>query len=81
MKKTNQSANLAARFRMTMYGIVLSSLILAAACADGGYSYQPSSYPYQSSPGYYSPPNYYGPTYPYEDPEYWRMWQDRQGGG
>ncbi len=67
---------------MTMYGIMLSSLILAAACAEGGYqTYQPPSYPSQSYPGYYHP-NYYGPTYyPYEDPEYWRRWQDRQGGG
>jgi len=79
MKKTNKSANLASRFRLTMYGIMLSSLILAAACAEGGYTYQPP-YPSQSYPGYYYP-NYYGPTYPYEDPEYWRRWQDRQGGG
>jgi hypothetical protein len=80
MKKTNQSANLASRFRMTMYGIMLSSLILAAACADGGYqTYRAPYYPSYNSPSYY--PDYYGPTYPYEDPEFWRMWQDRQGGG
>ena len=79
MKKTNQSAILASRFRMTLYGIMLSSLILAAACAEGGYTYQPSSYPSQSYPGSYSYPSYYGPTYPYEDPQFWQRWQDYQG--
>jgi hypothetical protein len=82
MKKTNQSAIVAASFNKTLYWLMLGSLMLAAACADGGYqTYRAPSYPSQSSPGYYSYPNYYGPTYPYEDPEYWRMWQDRQGGG
>ena len=81
MKKTNMSANLAARFRMAMYGIMLGSLILTAACADGGYqTYRAPSYPTSSYPSYYSP-DFYGPTYPYEDPGYWRRWQDRQGGG
>ena len=82
MKKTNQSATLTSRFRMTMYGIMLSSLILAAACADGGYqTYRPPSYPASSYPGYYYQ-DYYGPSYyPEQDPEFWRMWQDRQGGG
>ncbi len=81
MKKTNQSATPASRFRMAMYGIMLSSLILAAACAEGGYSYQSPSYPTSSYPSNYYR-DYYGPShYPAQDPEYWRMWQDRQGGG
>jgi len=80
MKNTNQSATVAASFNKTLYWLMLSSLMLAAACAEGGYAYQPS-YPSQSYPGYYSNPNYYGPTAPYEDPEYWRRWQDTQGGG
>ena len=80
MEKTNQPATVAASFNKTIYWLMLGSLMLAAACAEGGYSYQPSSYPSQRSPGYYSP-NYYGPTYPYEDPDYWRRWQDSQGGG
>jgi hypothetical protein len=65
---------------MALSGIMLSSLILAAACAEGGYTYQPSSYPSQSYPGYYSSPSYYGPTYPNEDPQFWQRWQDYQGG-
>ena len=80
MKKTNQSATVAESFYKTIYWLMLGSLMLAAACAEGGYSYQPS-YPSGSYPGYYSYPNYYSPTYPYEDPEYWRRWQDTQGGG
>jgi hypothetical protein len=82
MKKTNKSANLASRFRMTMYGIMLSSLLLAAACAEGGYQTYPApSYPTYSYPEYYHR-DYYGPSYyPERDPEYWRRWQDRQGGG
>jgi hypothetical protein len=80
MEKANKSAKLASRFRMTLYGIMLSSLLLAAACAEGGYNYQPSSYPSQSYPGYYSYPSfYYSPTYPYEDPLFWQRWQDYQG--
>lgn len=79
MKTTNQPATGAATFNKTIYWLMLGSLVLAAACAEGGYSYQPP-YPSRSSPGYYYP-NYYGPTYPYEDPEYWRRWQDTQGGG
>jgi len=82
MKKENTSANLASRCRMTMYGIMLSSLILAAACAEGGYQTYPApSYPSSSYPEYYHR-DYYGPSYyPEQDPEYWRTWQDRQGGG
>ncbi len=64
--------------------ILLTGLLLAAgACADGGgyyYPYGPAvpapTYNYR----YY--PDYYGPSYyPEQDPEYWRTWQDRQGGG
>ena len=79
MKKTNQAATGAASLNKTIYWLLLGSLMLAAACAEGGYTYQPS-YPSRGYPGYYSP-NYYGPTYPYDDPDYWRRWQDSQGGG
>ena len=64
-----------------MYGIVLGSLLLAAACAGGGYggevqTYRPTTYPVR---GY---PDYYGPSYyPDQDPQFWQMWQDSQGGG
>ncbi len=63
--------------------LLLAGLCLAAGCAAGEV-YQPPPYPGYGYPGYYHPGyylNYYGPTYPYEDPEYWEMWQDRQGGG
>lgn len=79
MKKTNQPPIVAASFIKTLYWLLLSSLMLVAACAEGGYTYQPS-YPSRSYPGYYSYPNYYGPTYPYGDPQYWQMWQGYQGG-
>jgi hypothetical protein len=78
MKQANQSATVAASFNKTIYWLMLSSLMLAAACAEGGYTYQPP-YPSQGYRGYYSSPNYYGPTYPYEDPEFWQMWQGSQG--
>ena len=67
---------------MAMYGIMLSILILAAACAKGGYqTYRAPSYPTSRYPSNYYP-DYYGPSYyPAQDPEYWRRWQDRQGGG
>jgi len=67
---------------MALYGIMLSSLLLAAACAEGGYQTYPApSYPTYSYPEYYHR-DYYGPSYyPAQDPEYWRRWQDRQGGG
>ena len=82
MKKTDTSANLASSFRITLYGIMLSSLLLAAACAGGGYQTYPApSYPTYSYPEYYNR-DYYGPSYyPEQDPEFWRRWQDRQGGG
>ena len=69
-----------ATFNQAMRWIILGSLLLAAACAGGEVqTYRPSSYPAYSAPYY---PDYYGPSYyPEQDPEYWRMWQDRQGGG
>ncbi len=70
-----------ATFNQAMRWILLSSLLLAAACAGGGevQTYRPTSYPaYRSS--YY--PDYYGPSdYPSEDPQFWQMWQNSQGGG
>ena len=56
--------------------ILLGSLLLAAACAEGEVqTYRPSSSPaYRSS-------DYYGPSsYPEQDPQFWQMWQDRSGG-
>ncbi len=80
MQKTSGFINLTSRFKTTLSWLILGSLVLVAACAEGGYqTYQAPYYPGYNYPSYY--PDYYGPTYPYEDPDYWRMWQDRQGGG
>ncbi len=57
--------------------IILGGLLLAAACAEGEVqTYRPSSYPVYTSQ-YYYPDLRPGE----QDPEYWRTWQDRQGGG
>lgn len=60
-----------------MRWIILGSLLLVAACANGG-SGPGSTANYGSS---YNQ-DYYGPgNYPEQDPQFWQMWQDRQGGG
>ncbi len=84
MKKLQRLFNTSSRLKNALYWLLLGSLLFAiAACAEGGYGYQgyppPAPYyPTYSPPAYYE---YYGPSYPYDDPEYWRRWQDRQGGG
>ena len=69
-----------ATFKQAMRWIILGSLLLAAACADGGYSsYGPAPAPTYN---YHNYPDYYGPShYPSDDPQFWQMWQDRNGGG
>ena len=60
--------------------IMLSSLLLVAACANGGgegYPPPATGYYYPT----YNPPTYYDRSYPEQDPLFWRMWQDRYGGG
>lgn len=67
-------------FNKAIWWIFMGGLLLAASCADGGYS----SYGTAPTPtyNYHYYPDYYGPSYyPEQDPEFWRMWQDRQGGG
>ena len=57
--------------------LLLGSLLLVAACATGEVqTYRPTSYPVYKSPYYY-------PDLRYQegDPQFWTMWQDRQGGG
>jgi hypothetical protein len=68
-----------AAFKQALRWIIMGSLLLAAACAEGEVqTYRPSSYPAYRTPYY---PDYYGPSYyPDQDPQFWQMWQDRQGG-
>ncbi len=72
--------------KITVWLIITGSLLLAAACADYGYQqpYGPAPAPY-STPYYtypYNPEYYYYPDYYHEqDPDFWRRWEDRQGGG
>jgi hypothetical protein len=59
--------------------IVLGSLLLIAACANGGGGgqyYRPSSYPVYQSPYYYPDLRYEA-----QDPQFWQLWQNSQGGG
>jgi hypothetical protein len=68
-----------ATLKKITHWIILSSLLLVAACANGGYQqpYTPSYAPPYSYPSYYYTPDYYYQN----DPQFWQMWQDRQGGG
>jgi hypothetical protein len=57
--------------------LLLGSLLLVAACATGEVqTYRPTSYPVYKSPYYY--PDL---SYQEDDPQFWTMWQDHQGGG
>jgi hypothetical protein len=68
-----------ATFNQVVRWIILGSLLLAAACAEGGY-YQSNAPASTYNKQYY--PDYYGPSdYPSDDPQFWQMWQDRNGGG
>lgn len=70
-----------ATFRQATWWIFLGGMLLTAGCAGDGYyqPYSPAPAPYYN---YNYQPDYYGPSYyPEQDPEFWRRWQDRQGGG
>ncbi len=76
MKNTSWLTVTVSRGKKALYGLMLGSLLLAAACANGGY--QTYQAPYSPNYGYY--PDYYGPSYyPQQDPQYWQQWQDRSG--
>lgn len=62
-----------------MFGLLmLSGLLVAAGCGGGGggvQTYRPTSYPVYGSP-------YYPDLSPQEDdPQFWQMWVNSQGGG
>ena len=68
-------------FNQALRWIILGSLLLAAACADGG-GYAPYGPAPAPSYNYNYYPDYYGPSYyPEQDPQFWQMWQGRNGGG
>lgn len=57
--------------------ILLGSLLLIAACANGEVqTYRPTSYPVYQSPYYYPDLRYQN-----QGPQFWQMWQNSQGGG
>jgi hypothetical protein len=69
----------ASALKKTMYWLMLSGLLVAAGCEGGGggvQTYRPTAYPV------------YGPRYYYpdlsiqeQDPQFWQMWTNSQGGG
>jgi hypothetical protein len=57
--------------------LLLGSLLVVAACAGGEVStYRPTSYPVYNNQYYY--PDLRSQP---DDPQFWPMWMDRQGGG
>ncbi len=68
----------ASTFKKGAFGFLLGSLLWAAACAEGEVprTYAPSPYPVYNYPYYYPDLRYQE-----QDPQFWQMWQDRQGGG
>jgi len=57
--------------------LILASLLLIAACGTGEVqTYRPTSYPVYHSPYYYPDLRLQE-----QDPEFWQMWQNSQGGG
>ncbi|MCL4501395.1 MAG: hypothetical protein M1438_06000 [Deltaproteobacteria bacterium] len=64
-----------ADFNKAMRWLIAGSLLLAAGCTNGK-EYRPGP-----TPGYGSPHYYYGPGgNPEQDPEFWIMWQNQEGG-
>ena len=65
--------------KKAMYWLMLSGLIGAAACNGGGaggvQTYRPTSYPVYGSPYY---PDL---SVPQDDPQFWQLWVNSQGGG
>ncbi len=61
-------------FSKILWVIIMLGLSLAAACGNGG-SYGPQA----TTPAYNTP--YYPTEFPEQDPEFWRRWEDTQGGG
>jgi len=57
--------------------LMLASLLLIGACGTGEVqTYRPTSYPVYQRPYYYPDLRYRE-----DDPEFWPMWQNSQGGG
>jgi len=64
-------------FKKAMRWIILGGLLLVAACVGGEVStYRPTSYPVYNNQYYY--PDL---RFQQDDPQFWPMWMDRQGGG
>ena len=69
----------ATTLKILMYWLMLSGLLLAAGCNGGGggvQTYRPTSYPVYGSPYYY--PDL---SVPENDPQFWQMLMNSQGGG
>lgn len=72
-------AMMASALKKTMYGLMLSGLLLATGCNGGGaggvQTYRPSAYPVYGSPYY---PDL---SVPQDDPQFWQLLVGSQGGG
>ena len=57
--------------------LLMGSLLLVAACGAGEVqTYRPTSYPVYHSPYYYPDLRRQG-----DDPQFWDLWMNSQGGG
>jgi hypothetical protein len=67
----------ASALKKTIFGLMLSGLLLAAGCNGGGgvQTYRPTSYPV------YGQPYYPDLSIQQDDPQFWQMWVNSQGGG
>ena len=68
----------ATALKKTMFGLMLSGLLVAAACSGGGgevRTYRPTSYPV------YGQPYYPDLSIQEDDPQFWQLWVGSHGGG